>query len=151
MRAVVQRVSKASVEVDDEIVGAIPGGLLVLVGVTHSDSERDAHAVADKLAGLRIFGDDAGLMNRSVIDTGGSCLVVSQFTLYGTTRKGRRPSFTSAADPDVAEPLVDEVVRRLQAHGLRVETGVFGVMMDVSLVNAGPVTLVIESADGKIL
>ncbi len=151
MRAVVQRVSDASVRVDGEVVGAIGRGLLVLLGVTHSDSDRDALAIADKLAGLRIFGDDAGLMNRSVIDIGGSCLVVSQFTLYGSTRKGRRPSFTAAAGPDVAEPLVDEVVRRLQGHGLRVETGVFGAMMDVSLVNAGPVTLVIESADGRIV
>jgi D-tyrosyl-tRNA(Tyr) deacylase len=151
MKAVVQRVSDASVRVDGEVVGAIDQGLLVLLGVTHSDSERDAHAIADKLAGLRIFGDDAGLMNRSVIDIGGSCLVVSQFTLYGSTRKGRRPSFTAAADPDVAEPLVGEVVRRLQGHGLPVETGVFGAMMDVSLVNAGPVTLVIESADGRIV
>lgn len=146
-----QRVSEASVTVDGEIVGAIERGLLILVGVTHSDSVRDAHAVADKLVGLRIFGDDAGLMNRSVIDTDGSCLVVSQFTLYGATKKGRRPSFTAAADPGVAEPLVDEVVRRLQGHGVPVETGVFGAMMAVSLVNAGPVTLVLESTDGKIL
>ena len=137
--------------VDGEIVGAIELGLLVLVGVTHGDSERDAHAIADKLAGLRIFGDDAGLMNRSVVDVGGRCLVVSQFTLYGAVRKGRRPSFTGAADPGVAEPLVGEVVRRLETQGVPVETGVFGAMMEVALVNAGPVTLVIESADGKIL
>lgn len=151
MRAVVQRVSRASVTVDGEVVGAIGRGLLVLVGVTHSDSERDGHVIADKVAGLRIFGDDAGLMNLSVTDVGGACLVVSQFTLYGATRKGRRPSFTAAADPSIAAPLVDEVVRRLESHGLTVETGMFGAMMDVSLVNAGPVTLVIESADGKIL
>ena len=137
--------------VDGEVVGAIERGLLVLVGVTHSDSTRDAHAVADKVAGLRIFPDEAGLMNRSVTDTGGACLVVSQFTLYGATKKGRRPSFTAAADPMVAEPLVDELVRRLREHDVPVATGVFGAMMDVSLVNAGPVTLMIESTDGKIV
>lgn len=137
--------------VDGEVVGAIERGLLVLVGVTHSDSTRDAHAVADKVAGLRIFPDEAGLMNRSVTDTGGACLVVSQFTLYGATKKGRRPSFTAAADPVVAEPLVDELVRRLREHDVSVATGVFGAMMDVSLVNAGPVTLMIESTDGKIV
>ena len=151
MRAVVQRVSEASVTVDDEIVGAIERGLLILVGVTHSDSERDAHAIADKLSGLRIFGDDAGLMNRSVMDAGGACLVVSQFTLYGSSKKGRRPSFTAAADPSIAEPLVSEMVERLRTRGLRVETGVFGAMMDVALVNAGPVTLLIESVDGRIV
>ena len=151
MRAVVQRVSEASVTVDGGIVGAIGHGLMVLVGVTHDDSERDAHAIADKLAGLRIFPDDAGLMNRSVTDTDGACLVVSQFTLYGATKRGRRPSFTGAAGPGVAEPLVGEVVRRLRGQGVPVETGVFGAMMDVALVNAGPVTLVIESADGKIV
>lgn len=137
--------------VDGEVVGAIERGLLVLVGVTHSDSTRDAHAVADKVAGLRIFPDEAGLMNRSVGDTGGACLVVSQFTLYGATKKGRRPSFTAAADPVVAEPLVDELVRRLRGHDVPVATGVFGAMMDVSLVNAGPVTLMIESTEGKIV
>ena len=151
MRAVVQRVSEASVVVDGETVGAIERGLLVLLGVTHFDSERDAQAIADKMAGLRIFPDDAGLMNRSVMDVGGACLVVSQFTLYGAAKKGRRPSFTAAADPGIAEPLVGEVVRRLEAHGVHVETGVFGAMMDVALVNAGPVTLVVESVDGKIL
>ncbi len=150
MRAVVQRVAEASVTVDGEIVGAIGRGLLILVGVAHSDTERDAYAIADKLAGLRIFPDDAGLMNRSVLDVGGACLVVSQFTLYGAVRKGRRPSFTAAADPDVAEPLVGEVIGRLQAQGLPVEAGVFGAMMRVALVNAGPVTLVVESVDGKI-
>lgn len=151
MRAVVQRVAEASVTVDGEIVGAIGPGLLVLVGVTHGDSDRDAHAIADKLAGLRIFGDDAGLMNRSVADVAGECLVVSQFTLYGATRKGRRPSFTAAADPGVAEPLIDVVIRRLQGHGLPVETGVFGARMDVASINAGPVTLVIESDEGRVV
>ena len=151
MRVVVQRVAEASVAVDDEVVGSIGQGLLVLVGVTHSDSERDAHAVADKLAGLRIFGDDAGMMNRSVTDVAGSCLIVSQFTLYGATKKGRRPSFTSAADPEAAEPLVDAVVDRLRDHGLPVETGVFGARMQVASINAGPVTLVIESDAGRIV
>ncbi|MBT8240380.1 MAG: D-tyrosyl-tRNA(Tyr) deacylase [Acidimicrobiia bacterium] len=151
MRVVVQRVAEASVTVHDEVVGSIGQGLLVLVGVTHSDSERDAHAVADKLAGLRIFGDDAGLMNRSVTDVAGACLIVSQFTLYGVTKKGRRPSFTSAAEPQAAELLIDSVVDRLRGHGLPVETGVFGARMQVASINAGPVTLVIESEAGRIV
>jgi D-tyrosyl-tRNA(Tyr) deacylase len=151
MRAVVQRVSEASVSVDGVIIGSIGHGLVVLVGVTHSDSERDAHAIGDKLAGLRVFPDDDGLMNRSVQDTAGSCLVVSQFTLYGATRKGRRPSFTAAARPETAEPLVEAVVARLGEHGIPTRTGVFGAMMMVSLVNDGPVTIVLESTDGRIV
>lgn len=151
MRVVAQRVSEASVTVEGEVVGAIGRGLLVLAGVTHSDSDRDVQAVADKLAGLRIFSDDAGLMNRSVVDVGGAFLVISQFTLYGAVKKGRRPSFTAAADPTTAEPLVDALVSALRGHGLMVTTGVFGAMMEVSLVNDGPVTLVIESRDGKVV
>ncbi len=151
MRTVVQRVSSASVAVDGEIVGATARGFVVLVGVSHSDSLRDAHVIADKVASLRVFPDDDGLMNRSIQDIDGACLVVSQFTLYGATRKGRRPSFTAAASPADAEPLVDAVVGRLREHGIPVETGVFGAMMEVSLVNDGPVTLVVESVDGRIV
>lgn len=151
MRAVVQRVAEASVSVDGEIVGSIGQGLVVLVGATHSDSPRDALAIADKLAGLRVFPDEDGLMNRSVQDTAGSCLIVSQFTLYGATHRGRRPSFTSAARPETAEPLVDAVVARIGEHGIPTSTGVFGSMMKVSLVNDGPVTLILESTDGRIV
>lgn len=151
MRAVVQRVSRASVAVDGRIVGAVDSGLLVLVGATHSDAVADAHAIADKIGGLRIFADEDGLMNRSVADTGGGCLVVSQFTLYGSTRKGRRPSFTAAARPELAEPLIDAVVERLVMNDVAVATGVFGAMMAVSLINDGPVTLIIESVEGRLV
>ena len=151
MRAVVQRVSRASVTVDGVVVGEIGQGLLVLVGVTTTDSEADAAALATKLAGLRIFSDEESKMNLSVTDVGGAVLVVSQFTLYGSTRKGRRPSFTAAAGPDLAAPLVNRVVDELRAHEIDVATGVFGAMMDVSLVNDGPVTLVVEVADGSVL
>lgn len=151
MRAVVQRVAQASVAVDGAVVGAIDRGLLVLVGVTHSDSARDAHVIADKLAGLRIFPDGDGLMNRSLQEVGGGCLVVSQFTLYGETRRGRRPSFTAAARPEIAEPLVEAVAERIREHGVPVETGAFGAMMEVSLVNDGPVTLVVEAVDARIV
>lgn len=151
MRGLIQRVSEASVRVDGEIVGAIERGLLVLVGVTASDTEVDAAVMADKIAGLRIFGDDDGLMNLSMGDIGAGCLVVSQFTLYGDTRKGRRPSFTAAARPERAEPLVDSVVERIRTHGIAMATGVFGAMMEVSLVNDGPVSLIIETSDGRII
>lgn len=151
MRAVVQRVSSASVTVGSELVGSIDGGLLVLVGVTHDDTEGDAEALAAKLAGLRIFPDSDGRMNRSVLDTGGGCLVVSQFTLYADVRRGRRPAFTAAADPEIAEPLVDRVVSRLVSEGVeQVATGRFGAMMTVTLVNDGPVTLVIETSGGRV-
>ena len=151
MRAVVQRVSSASVTVDGSVVGRIDGGLCVLLGATHDDSVGDAHTIADKLAGLRIFADAGGLMNRSVLDVGGAVLVVSQFTLYGDVRRGRRPSFADAARPDVAEPLVDAVVERLRASGVPVESGRFRAMMEVALVNDGPVTVVIETAGGRIV
>lgn len=151
MRGVVQRVSTASVEVEGAIVGSIGRGVLLLVGATETDTEADALAIADKVAGLRIFADDDGLMNRSMGDIGGGCLVVSQFTLYGSTRKGRRPSFTAAARPEVAEPLIDVMMERIRSHGVGVESGVFGAMMAVSLVNDGPVTLIIETEGGRIL
>jgi D-tyrosyl-tRNA(Tyr) deacylase len=145
MRAVVQRVSQASVVVAGHAVARIDEGLLVLVAALNGDGEEDADYVARKIAEMRIFEDDAGKMNRSVEDIGGAVLVVSQFTLAGDVRKGRRPSFTEALQPDAASPLVDRVTRALRARGLPVETGVFGASMDVGLVNRGPVTLVLDS------
>ena len=144
MRGLVQRVSWATVDSDGERVGAIGPGVCVLVGVTHGDQSAEAEKLATKIAGLRIFDDDEGVMNRSLIDTGGAALVVSQFTLYGDTKKGRRPSYIDAARPDVAEPLVDQVVAELQSLGVTVETGRFRTDMAVSLCNDGPVTLMLE-------
>lgn len=144
MRAIVQRVSSASVRVDDEVVGAIGEGLCVLVGVTHTDTEEDASRMAVKLAGLRLFDDDQGTMNRSVVDSRGSLLVVSQFTLYGDTSRGRRPSWAAAAPVAHAEPLVEAVVDALRHKGLTVATGRFGARMQVTLVNEGPVTVSVE-------
>lgn len=144
MRAVVQRVSRASVTVDGEQVGAIGPGLCVLVGVTHDDDEDAAARLADKLWGLRVFPDDQGVMNRPVAEVGGAVLVVSQFTLYGDTRKGRRPSYVAAARPEQAEPLVERLVDELRGRGATVATGRFRADMDVELVNDGPVTLVLE-------
>jgi D-tyrosyl-tRNA(Tyr) deacylase len=147
MRVVVQRVSSAAVDVGGETVGAIGKGLLLLVGVTHDDAEEDARWLADKIAGLRIFEDDAGKMNLSVLDVGGSILSVSQFTLYGDCRKGKRPNFMEAARPEQAEPLYETLNRLLRGHGLTVETGRFGAMMEVRLVNDGPVTLFLDTRD----
>jgi D-aminoacyl-tRNA deacylase len=144
VRSVVQRVTKATVTVDGEVVGAIGPGLCALVGVTHDDGPAQAEALARKLWGLRIFADDAGAMNLSVADAGGEVLVVSQFTLYGDTRKGRRPSLVAAARPEQAEPLVQRVVDELRALGAGVATGRFRADMAVDLVNDGPVTLVVE-------
>jgi D-tyrosyl-tRNA(Tyr) deacylase len=151
MRAVVQRVAQARVEVGGEIVGAIGHGLAVLVGVAPTDTVEDARALAAKLAGLRIFRDDDGKMNRSVIDVGGGVLAISQFTLFGDTRRGRRPSFVGAAPPEIAEPLVTAVVSALDEHGVPTSTGSFGAEMVVWLTNDGPVTLVLEVADGRVL
>lgn len=145
MRIVLQRCKEARVKVGGDVVGAIGPGLVALVGVTHEDTERDAQYLADKLAGLRIFEDEAGKMNVSVLETSGEILSVSQFTLYGDTRKGKRPNFMAAARPEQAEPLYERFNELLRGQGLRVETGVFGAMMDVELTNWGPVTLVIES------
>jgi D-aminoacyl-tRNA deacylase len=145
MRVVVQRCKEAKVTVGEEITGEIEEGLMLLVGVTHGDTERDAKYLADKIAGLRIFEDDAGKMNFSVTDTGGAILSVSQFTLYGDCRKGRRPNFMAAAAPAEAERLYDYFNQELRAGGLRVETGVFGAMMDVTFTNWGPVTLILDS------
>lgn len=151
MRAVVQRVVDARVEVAGAVVGSIEIGLLVLLGVAPTDTEADALALAAKLAGLRIFRDDDGKMNRSVMEVGGGALVISQFTLYGNARKGRRPSFVGAAPPDVAEPLVEAMVEALVAEGVPTATGSFGAEMAVSLTNDGPVTIVLDVADGKVL
>lgn len=144
MRAVVQRVSKASVSVDGEVVGTIGPGLVVFVGVTHDDGDKEARFLAGKIAHLRIFADDEGRFNRSALDVGGEALVVSQFTVYGDARKGRRPNFGQAAPPEIAEPLIERLVFFLQEEGLRIETGVFGAMMMVETHNDGPVTIIIE-------
>jgi D-tyrosyl-tRNA(Tyr) deacylase len=145
MRAVIQRVSSASVRIEGETVGSIGPGLLVLLGVTREDTEKEAEYLLDRITGLRIFADDEGKMNRSLLDTGGSLLVVSQFTLCGDTRKGRRPSFDPAAPPDVARRLYEHFAARARAMGVPVETGVFQAMMTVTLANEGPVTFLVES------
>jgi D-tyrosyl-tRNA(Tyr) deacylase len=146
MRAVVQRVSRASVVVDGRIVGSIDGGLLVLLGVAPGDGPEAVRWLAEKIAGLRIFPDADGKMNLSLLDRGLGALVVSQFTLYGDVRKGKRPSFVGAAAPDVAEPVYEQFCEALRAAGVgRVERGVFRAHMDVTLVNDGPVTLVIDA------
>jgi D-tyrosyl-tRNA(Tyr) deacylase len=151
MRAVIQRVSDAAVVVDDRVVGTIGAGLVVLVGVMLGDGPADAVAVASKISGLRIFRDRQQRMNLSVGDIGGSVLVVSQFTLAGDVRRGRRPSFASAETPELAEPLVAAVCDHLVADGIRVERGVFGADMAVSLVNDGPVTIIIETREGVVV
>ncbi len=144
VRAVVQRVSRACVRVAGETVGEMGPGLVVLIGMTHADGRAEAERMADKLAHLRLFADDAGVMNRSVLEAGGGVLVVSQFTLYGDTSRGRRPSWSAAAPGAHAEPLVEAVVARLRHHGVPVATGRFGAHMEVELVNDGPVTVLVE-------
>jgi D-tyrosyl-tRNA(Tyr) deacylase len=148
MRAVVQRVSRAKVSINDQATGEIALGLLVLLGVGHSDTEADAIYLAEKICALRIFEDQDGKMNRSVQDVGGSVLAVSQFTLYGDVRRGKRPSFDAAAPPDHARRMYDLFVERIQAAGLRCETGRFQETMRVELVNEGPVTILLDS--GKV-
>jgi D-tyrosyl-tRNA(Tyr) deacylase len=145
MRVVVQRVRQARVTVGVEVVGEIGQGLLVLLGVTHDDTIDDARWLAEKTIGLRIFADDEGKMNRGVADIGGGVLVVSQFTLYGDCSKGKRPSFITAAPPEIAIPLYEAFVEAVRALGVPVATGRFGAMMNVELVNDGPVTLIVES------
>jgi len=145
MRALVQRVLRANVTVDAETIGAIGPGLLILLGITHSDTPDDARWLADKVASLRIFNDADGKMNRDLIETGGSALVVSQFTLYGDCHRGRRPSFIDAAPPPAAIPPYEEFINALKAQGIKTETGRFGAMMQVELINDGPVTLLVES------
>ncbi|WP_424768789.1 D-aminoacyl-tRNA deacylase [Paenibacillus sp. sgz302251] len=145
MKVVVQRSKQAKVVIDGDTVGAIDFGLVLLVGITHDDTEADIRWMADKIASLRIFEDEAGKMNLSVTDIGGQLLSVSQFTLYGDCRKGRRPNFMAAARPEQAELLYDQFNEALRSHSLVVETGRFGAMMDVDLINSGPVTLILES------
>ncbi|MEH7887163.1 D-aminoacyl-tRNA deacylase [Bacillus sp. JJ1609] len=145
MRLVVQRSKEAKVTVTDEVTGSIVKGFVVLVGVTHEDKEEDAAFLAEKVANLRVFEDVAGKMNLSLLDVGGEILSVSQFTLYGDCRKGRRPNFMDAAKPDHALSIYEAFNRFLKEKGIRVETGVFGAMMDVQLTNDGPVTLIIDS------
>jgi D-tyrosyl-tRNA(Tyr) deacylase len=146
MRVVLQRVSQASVTVSGEVAGAIGPGLVVLVGVARDDGERDADYLADKVINLRVFADDEGRMNRSLLEAGGELLVISQFTLYGDCRKGRRPDFTAAAPPDEARRVYDYFVRTLRERcNIRITTGVFQAEMDVSLTNHGPVTVICDS------
>ncbi len=148
MRVLLQRVTRASVTVDGTVVGSIDAGLALLVGVGGLDAGSDADKLADKVANLRIFNDDQGKFNRSLLDVGGGALVVSQFTLYADTRRGRRPSFTDAARPDLAAPLCDHFADRLRRLGVQpVEIGVFGAAMDVEIHNAGPVTIWLDSAN----
>lgn len=146
----IQRVSRASVTVAGQVVGSIGPGALVLVGVASGDGEGEVARAVEKVAQLRIFGDEMGLMNRSLVDSGGSALVVSQFTLLADLRRGRRPSFTGAAPPDVAEPLLDRLVLGLRAAGIETATGRFGAAMSVELVNDGPVTIVVDVSDGRV-
>jgi len=145
MRAVVQRVSRASVKVDGQIVGQIDVGLLVLLGVGQDDAESDADYLVDKITGLRIFEDADGKMNRSVIDEGGAMLAVSQFTLFGDVRRGKRPSFDAAARSEQAKKLYEYFVEKVRAAGVRCETGTFQAMMKVELANEGPVTILLDS------
>lgn len=145
MRVVLQRSREAKVEVEGNIVGAIDKGFVLLVGITHSDTLEDAKYLADKVAHLRVFEDENGKMNQSILDKEGAVLSISQFTLYGDTRKGRRPNFMDAAKPDQARALYDHFNTLLRCHGLTVETGIFGAMMDVQLINDGPVTLILDS------
>lgn len=145
MRAVVQRVKSSAVTVDNETIGDIGNGLLVLLGVAKTDHSNDAEYLAEKIANLRIFEDNNGKMNRSLLDMGGEMLVVSQFTLLGDCKKGRRPSFVSAADPSLAKELYQQFVAAVSEKGIPVKTGRFRALMDVSLINHGPVTLIVES------
>ncbi len=144
MRVVLQRVSSASVSVEDRTIASIGTGFLILLGVAHGDEEAAAAYLAKKIAHLRVFEDEAGKMNRSLLDVGGAALVVSQFTLYADTRKGRRPAFVKAAPPEVARPLVDFFAEQLAAFGIPVQTGEFGAHMKVALLNDGPVTILME-------
>ena len=145
MRVVLQRSGPAAVRVGGETTGSIEKGYVLLVGLTHSDTEEDADYLAKKIAGLRLWEDAEGKMNHSILETGGDILSVSQFTLFGDVKKGRRPSFIGAARPEQAEPLWEYFNRRLEEEGLKVQTGIFGAMMDVELINDGPVTIILES------
>ncbi|GCF06541.1 D-aminoacyl-tRNA deacylase [Dictyobacter arantiisoli] len=147
MRALLQRVSQASVTVETQIVGQIEHGLLVFLGIGQGDSEVQIKTLAEKIVHLRIFEDAEGKMNRSVLDIGGAILAVSQFTLYANARRGRRPSFTAAASPDLAEPLFEQFKQALTAYGIPVASGIFGAAMDIQLCNQGPVTIWLDSED----
>ncbi len=145
MKVVLQRSKTASVTVDGTVTGAIDSGYVLLVGITHEDTQEDVEYLAKKVANLRLWEDADGKMNHSILEHGGTILSVSQFTLYGDAKKGNRPSFTSAARPEVAEPLWEAFNQALREHSLHVETGIFGAMMDVALINDGPVTILLES------
>jgi D-tyrosyl-tRNA(Tyr) deacylase len=145
MRAVIQRVTRCSVSVENRVIGEIGAGLLVLLGVAHDDTEKDAAYLAEKTVQLRIFEDESGRMNRSLVESGGAMMVVSQFTLLGDCRKGRRPSFVAAAPPEKAERLYNCFIEQVRGKGIQTATGRFRTMMQVALVNDGPVTLVVES------
>lgn len=147
MKSVIQRVSQASVTIDDVVKGEIQGGFLILLGITHSDTEKDVKWMVDKIAGLRVFEDKNGKMNLSLEDVGGELLIVSQFTLYGDARKGRRPSFIEAARPEKAIPLYEKFVEMAREKGIKVATGEFGADMKVNLLNDGPVTLIVDSPE----
>jgi len=149
MKAVIQRVTRASVRVEGNPVGQIESGLLILLGVAKGDGETDARYLTEKICTLRIFPDEKGKMNRSLVDIGGSVLLVSQFTLLGETAKGRRPSFDEAAPPEEAKRLYEQVVADIRSHGARVETGVFAAHMQVELLNDGPVTFVLDSRGAR--
>lgn len=151
MRAVVQRAKSANVKVAGETIGEIDQGLVVLLGITKADTEKDVQALVQKLIHLRIFEDDEDKMNESLMDKGGSILSISQFTLYADIRKGRRPSFTKAAHPDIARELYNTFNEQLKEQGVHVETGSFGAMMDVELINDGPVTIIMETENGTII
>ncbi len=148
MRALLQRVSQASVTVDGRVVGQIGRGFCILLGVTHSDTNKEADWLANKIAGIRLFEDEAGKLNLGLSDIGGELLIVSQFTLYGDARKGRRPSFIAAARPEQSEPLYDYFVNQMRDAGFRVQTGIFGANMQVEIQNDGPITLMLERETG---
>jgi D-aminoacyl-tRNA deacylase len=145
VKVVIQRAKEAKVTVDNKVVGQIDEGVMVLVGITHDDSEADAEYLAEKIVNLRIFEDESGKMNHSLLDVNGQVLSVSQFTLYGDCRKGRRPNYMNAAKPDYANEIYEIFNTKLREKGLHVETGIFGAMMDVQFTNVGPVTLIVES------
>lgn len=149
MKAVIQRVNRASVEVEGDITGQIGRGLVLLIGITHEDSDEDIHYLVEKTVNMRIFPAEDGVsgFDRSVIDVSGSLLLVSQFTLYASSRKGRRPGFTDAAPRESSQPVFDRVINQFRATGVPVETGVFGAMMNVSLENTGPATFILDTAD----
>jgi D-tyrosyl-tRNA(Tyr) deacylase len=150
VRIVLQRVAHASVTVDGSVVGSIGQGLLLLVGIEPTDTGEDLERATEKVINMRVFPDEEGRMNRSLLESGGAALVVSQFTLLGDIQKGRRPSYVGAAPPEVAEPMIEELVGRLREAGIHTETGVFGAAMEVGLVNSGPVTLVMSINQGRV-